>query len=123
MADPKFLRFDTLSLHAGQQPDPATGARAVPMGSPAFSAVLDSGAPLRPRRLMRMPLGRTPLTRMPLSWVPLWACWVCVAAAAGRSSSAAASGIAVAIIATLAAATRVEKPIERPPRFDLIAAI
>ena len=29
MADPKFLKFDTLSLHAGQQPDPVTGARAV----------------------------------------------------------------------------------------------
>jgi O-acetylhomoserine (thiol)-lyase len=31
MADPKFLRFDTLSLHAGQHPDPAFGARAVPI--------------------------------------------------------------------------------------------
>ena len=31
MADPKFLKFDTLTLHAGQQPDPATGARAVPI--------------------------------------------------------------------------------------------
>ncbi|WP_299624351.1 O-acetylhomoserine aminocarboxypropyltransferase [Pelagibius sp.] len=31
MADPKFLKFDTLSLHAGQQPDPVTGARAVPI--------------------------------------------------------------------------------------------
>lgn len=31
MADPKFLKFDTLSLHAGQQPDPTTGARAVPI--------------------------------------------------------------------------------------------
>lgn len=31
MVDPKFLRFDTLSLHAGQQPDPQTGARAVPI--------------------------------------------------------------------------------------------
>jgi len=31
MADPKFLKFDTLSLHAGQQPDPATGARALPI--------------------------------------------------------------------------------------------
>ncbi|MEE8188286.1 MAG: O-acetylhomoserine aminocarboxypropyltransferase [Kiloniellales bacterium] len=31
MADPKFLKFDTLSLHGGQQPDPATGARAVPI--------------------------------------------------------------------------------------------
>ncbi len=31
MADPKFLQFDTLSLHAGQQPDPATGARATPI--------------------------------------------------------------------------------------------
>src|SRR3989304_4118972 len=31
MADPKFLKFDTLSLHAGQQPDPATGARAGPI--------------------------------------------------------------------------------------------
>ena len=29
MADNPFLKFDTLSLHAGQQPDPATGARAV----------------------------------------------------------------------------------------------
>jgi len=31
MADPKFLKFDTLALHAGQQPDPVTGARAVPI--------------------------------------------------------------------------------------------
>jgi O-acetylhomoserine (thiol)-lyase len=31
MADPKFLKFDTLSLHAGQQPDPVTGARALPI--------------------------------------------------------------------------------------------
>ncbi|MBM3565846.1 MAG: O-acetylhomoserine aminocarboxypropyltransferase [Alphaproteobacteria bacterium] len=31
MAEHKDFRFDTLSLHAGQQPDPATGARAVPI--------------------------------------------------------------------------------------------
>ncbi len=31
MIEPEFLRFDTLSLHAGQQPDPTTGARAVPL--------------------------------------------------------------------------------------------
>lgn len=31
MADAKFLKFDTQTLHAGQQPDPATGARAVPI--------------------------------------------------------------------------------------------
>jgi len=31
VTEPEFLRFDTLSLHAGQQPDPATGARAVPI--------------------------------------------------------------------------------------------
>mgnify|MGYP002634763196 FL=1 len=31
MVEPKFLNFDTLSLHAGQQPDPTTGARAVPI--------------------------------------------------------------------------------------------
>lgn len=31
MVEPDFLRFDTLSLHAGQQPDPTTGARAVPI--------------------------------------------------------------------------------------------
>ena len=31
MVTPKFFEFDTLSLHAGQQPDPATGARAVPI--------------------------------------------------------------------------------------------
>ena len=31
MSDPNFLGFDTLSLHAGQHPDPTTGARAVPI--------------------------------------------------------------------------------------------
>jgi len=31
VADAKFLKFDTLALHAGQQPDAATGARAVPI--------------------------------------------------------------------------------------------
>jgi O-acetylhomoserine (thiol)-lyase len=31
MVEPDFLAFDTLSLHAGQQPDPTTGARAVPI--------------------------------------------------------------------------------------------
>ena len=31
MVDPKFFKFDTLGLHAGQRPDPATGARAVPI--------------------------------------------------------------------------------------------
>jgi O-acetylhomoserine (thiol)-lyase len=31
MAVPRTLRFDTLSLHAGQKPDPLTGARATPI--------------------------------------------------------------------------------------------
>ena len=31
MAAPKPLQFETLSLHAGQHPDPLTGARAVPI--------------------------------------------------------------------------------------------
>ena len=31
MAGPKYVGFDTLSLHGGQQPDPTTGARAVPI--------------------------------------------------------------------------------------------
>ncbi len=31
MPDPKLFKFDTLSLHAGQHPDPTTGARAVPI--------------------------------------------------------------------------------------------
>ena len=31
MAEPKLPRFDTLALHAGQQPDPTTGARAQPI--------------------------------------------------------------------------------------------
>lgn len=31
MVDPKLLKFDTLALHAGQVPDPTTGARAVPI--------------------------------------------------------------------------------------------
>ena len=31
MASSKFLKFDTMSLHAGQRPDPATRARATPI--------------------------------------------------------------------------------------------
>ena len=31
MVEPRLFRFDTLALHAGQSPDPATGARAVPI--------------------------------------------------------------------------------------------
>ena len=31
MASPNYHRFDTLSLHAGQQPDPTTGSRATPI--------------------------------------------------------------------------------------------
>ena len=31
MKDPKELKPDTLSLHAGQRPDPTTGARATPI--------------------------------------------------------------------------------------------
>ncbi|MCE9620880.1 MAG: PLP-dependent transferase [Actinomycetia bacterium] len=31
MVTPDYLRFDSLSLHAGQRPDPTTGARAVPI--------------------------------------------------------------------------------------------
>ena len=31
MTKPRTLKFDTLSLHAGQQPDPTTGARATPI--------------------------------------------------------------------------------------------
>jgi O-acetylhomoserine (thiol)-lyase len=31
MAAPRYLAFDTLALHAGQQPDPHTGARATPI--------------------------------------------------------------------------------------------
>jgi O-acetylhomoserine (thiol)-lyase len=29
--DAKLFWFDTMALHAGQRPDPATGARAVPI--------------------------------------------------------------------------------------------
>ena len=29
--DPKFYKFDTLSLHGGHRPDAATGSRAVPI--------------------------------------------------------------------------------------------
>ncbi len=31
MSEPRYIRPDTLSLHAGQQPDPVHGARAVPI--------------------------------------------------------------------------------------------
>ena len=31
MSGPRHIAFDTLSLHAGQRPDPATGARATPI--------------------------------------------------------------------------------------------
>src|SRR5512141_998959 len=35
MATPKNTHFDTLALHAGARPDPATGARAAPIYQPA----------------------------------------------------------------------------------------
>jgi O-acetylhomoserine (thiol)-lyase len=31
MALPETLRFDSLAVHAGQEPDPTTGSRAVPI--------------------------------------------------------------------------------------------
>jgi O-acetylhomoserine (thiol)-lyase len=42
MADSPFLKFDTLSLHAGQQPDPTTGARAVPLYQTTSYVVRDT---------------------------------------------------------------------------------
>lgn len=42
MPAPKTARFDTLSLHAGQQPDPVTGARAVPIYQTAAYVFPDS---------------------------------------------------------------------------------
>lgn len=42
MASPKGIAFDTLSLHAGQQPDPATGARATPIYQTASYVFKDS---------------------------------------------------------------------------------
>ena len=42
MAKPPVLDFDTLSLHAGQQPDPATGARATPIYQSASFAFRDT---------------------------------------------------------------------------------
>ncbi|HIG25397.1 MAG TPA: O-acetylhomoserine aminocarboxypropyltransferase [Acidimicrobiia bacterium] len=41
MVDPDFLGFDTRALHAGQQPDPTTGSRAVPIHQ-TTSYVFDS---------------------------------------------------------------------------------
>ena len=44
MSDTRKLRFETLQLHAGQEtPDPATGARAVPIYQTA-SYVFDNSA-------------------------------------------------------------------------------
>ncbi|MGE5651789.1 MAG: O-acetylhomoserine aminocarboxypropyltransferase [Bacillota bacterium] len=42
MSDPKYPGFDTLSLHAGAAPDPATGARATPIYLTASFAFKDS---------------------------------------------------------------------------------
>ncbi|MCX8004193.1 MAG: O-acetylhomoserine aminocarboxypropyltransferase [Burkholderiaceae bacterium] len=42
MADPRPPAFDTLALHAGQPPDPATGARAVPIYATAAFCFEDS---------------------------------------------------------------------------------
>ena len=42
MATPKYLSFDTLSLHAGQPPDPTTGARATPIYQSASFVFPDS---------------------------------------------------------------------------------
>jgi O-acetylhomoserine (thiol)-lyase len=40
---PKFPKFSTLSLHAGQKPDPLTGARAVPIYQSTSYVFRDSG--------------------------------------------------------------------------------
>ncbi|MEO8345420.1 MAG: O-acetylhomoserine aminocarboxypropyltransferase [Betaproteobacteria bacterium] len=42
MSKPKMHRFDTLSLHAGAKPDPATGARATPIYQSASFVFPDS---------------------------------------------------------------------------------
>ena len=42
MPTPKYLRFDTLSLHAGQAPDPQFGARATPIYQTASYVFKDS---------------------------------------------------------------------------------
>ena len=42
MKKPKTFRFDTLSLHAGARPDPATGARATPIYQTASFAFRDT---------------------------------------------------------------------------------
>ncbi len=42
MVEPDFFHFDTLALHAGQQPDPATGARAVPIYQTTSYSFADS---------------------------------------------------------------------------------
>src|SRR2546428_5063857 len=42
MTKPKTNRFDTLSLHAGARPDPATGARATPIYQSASFVFRDS---------------------------------------------------------------------------------
>src|SRR5688572_4842377 len=42
MTKPKTHRFDTLSLHAGARPDPATGARATPIYQTASFVFPDS---------------------------------------------------------------------------------
>ena len=42
MVDPDYLKFDTLSLHAGQEPDPVTGARAVPIYQTTSCSFVDT---------------------------------------------------------------------------------
>ena len=42
MAGPKYPGLDTLALHAGAQPDPATGARATPIYQTASFSFPDS---------------------------------------------------------------------------------
>ena len=42
MPNPKYLGFDTMSLHAGQQPDPSTGARATPIYQTASFVLPDT---------------------------------------------------------------------------------
>ena len=42
MSKPKYPSLDTLALHAGQSPDPATGSRAVPIYATAAYVFDDS---------------------------------------------------------------------------------
>ena len=65
MVDAKFIKFDTLALHAGQQPDAEHGARAVPIYQTTSYVFRDTE---HAASLFNLEIGGHIYSRIPVRW-------------------------------------------------------